>query len=65
MENGTMTVRDAIIATMNLLGNIPVPRNLNQSIGIPIDNAIGNLQACIEAMDRAKENDENGNTDTE
>lgn len=65
MENGTMTVRDAIIATMNLLGNIPVPRNLNQSIGIPIDNAIGNLQACIEAMDRVPKETEDGNADAE
>ena len=47
----TMTVRQVLEITMNNLGNIAVPRALNQMIGIPIDQAIGNLQACIEAMD--------------
>ena len=47
----TMTVRQVLEITMNNLGNIAVPRALNQLIGIPIDQAIGNLQACIEAMD--------------
>ena len=52
MENNQMTVREALEITANNLGNIPIPRALNQLIGIPIDMAIANIQACIEAMDR-------------
>ena len=54
MEN-QVTVRDVIEGTINLLGSIAVPRNLNGQIGIPIDQAINNLQECINAFDRADE----------
>ena len=46
----TMTVGQVLEITMNNLGNIAVPRALNQMIGIPIDQAISNLQACVEAL---------------
>ena len=47
-----MTVLQALKITVNNLGGIAVPRALNEMIGIPIDNAIGNLNACIEALER-------------
>ena len=47
-----MTVREVLEITRNNLANIAVPRALNDMIGIPIDQAIGNINACIEAMDR-------------
>ena len=50
--NEVMTVKEVLEITRNNLGNIAVPRALNQMIGIPIDQAIGNINACIEAMDR-------------
>ena len=46
----TMTVGQVLEITMNNLGGIPVPRALNQMIGIPIDQAISNLQACVDAL---------------
>lgn len=54
MEN-QVTVRDVIEGTINMLGNIAVPRNLNEQIGVPIDRAISNLRECINAFDRADE----------
>lgn len=52
-----MTVLDALISTANILGNICVPRNLNQMIGVPIDTAIMNIQACINAINEKREQD--------
>ena len=54
MEN-QVTVRDVIEGTINMLGNIAVPRSMNEQIGIPIDRAISNLRECINAFDRADE----------
>ena len=48
----TMTVKEALQVTVNLLGNISVPRNLNAQIGVPIDQAISNIQQCIGAIER-------------
>ncbi len=41
---------DVLRNTVQILGNISVPRMLNGQIGIPIDTAIGNLNACIAAI---------------
>jgi hypothetical protein len=61
-----MTVHDALVATINLLGNISVPRSLNQLIGIPIDNAINNLRLCVGAIEKAtEERENNGNSNVE
>ena len=56
-----MTVTDALKATINLLNSIAVPRYLNESIGVPIDNAANNIRACVDAMEKAKE-DQDGNS---
>lgn len=53
-----LTIKEALEMTINLLGNISVPRNLNESIGIPIDSAINNLKLCIEAMTSASAKEE-------
>ena len=59
-----MTVRDALNVTINLLGSIAVPRYLNETVGKPIDNAMNNLRACVDAMEQAKE-DTDGNSNAE
>lgn len=64
-----MTVKEVIRITMNQLLGISVPRSLNEQIGVPIDRAIGNLQACLNAIDKAeeekKEEQPDGDTDAE
>lgn len=54
---------DVLKSTVQMLGNISVPRVLNEQIGKPIDTAIGNLQACVEAIEKGGE--ANGNADAE
>lgn len=55
---GTITIKQALEIIERDLGNISVPRVLNEQIGIPIDNAINNLRFCIDAINR-KEQEEN------
>ena len=50
-----MTIKEVLEITINNLNGISVPRWLNQQIGIPIDNAIANLQLCLDAMNRPAE----------
>lgn len=52
-ENETMTVREVISVTMKLLGEIQVPVAFIRQIGIPINDAINNLQMCINAYEEA------------
>ena len=54
-----ITVKDALESTIRILGNICVPRNLNQMIGIPIDTAIANIEACINAIKEAQDGNSN------
>ena len=62
----TMTVQEAIEITITNLGNIAVPRVLNEQIGIPIDMAIANLRLCVDAMNKAKDQEgSNGDADAE
>ncbi len=60
----TMTVKEALQITVNLLGNIAVPRSLNAQIGVPIDQAIGNLQQCIEAIEKNERKAEDERVDS-
>lgn len=57
-KNETITIRQAVDTTISLLGCIAVPRYLNSQIGIPIDQAISNLQACIHAWDMSNDKTE-------
>ena len=62
MEN-RMTIEQVLEATRNLLGAINVPAALIEQVGIPIKNAIGNLNLCIGAIREntgEKEEAENG-----
>ena len=58
-----MTVKEALKITISTLSSISVPVALMGQIGEPIATAVGNLNACIEAMDREEE--KNGNADAE
>ena len=55
MEERKITVPEALEATIRLLGGICVPRSMNREIGIPIDTAIANLEACINAIKEAQD----------
>lgn len=53
-----MTIKEVLEITINNLNGISVPRWLNEQIGIPIDNAVGNLKLCLEAMSKPAEEPE-------
>ena len=55
MENKRMTVLDVLEITAKDLGGISVPVNMMPQIGMPIANAIGNLNECIRAMREAEQ----------
>lgn len=46
----TEVVKQAFEATINLLGQIPVPVSQYASIGTPIQHAINNMHIGLEAM---------------
>ena len=45
-----MTIREVLESTMHLLEGISVPAVLIREIGMPVDGAITNLRACIDAI---------------
>ena len=49
-----MTVKEVLEITINILNQVNVPVGLIQQIGEPIANAIGNLTACVEGMEKAE-----------
>jgi len=55
MENqaNQMTAIEVLRITVEQLGMIPVTVSQMEQIGDPILRAIGNINACIEAMERA------------
>lgn len=55
MEEKKYTVNEVLQSVINILGNIAVPRYLNEQIGVPIDDAIHNIVACIEANKKAED----------
>lgn len=56
---------DVLRAVIQLLGGISVPRYLNGQIGLPIDEAIGSLQACVDAMEKQDGGEADGNAGAE
>lgn len=50
----TLTVEQVLNLTANDLRRINVPVELCESIGVPVANAIRNLQACVNALEIAK-----------
>ena len=62
------TAREAMTATVNLLGEIQVPMALFDRIGIPLKNAINNMLIGLEALKEKEatiepEVTEDGNSD--
>lgn len=56
VETGTYTKEDVVQFTINILSNVQIPGNQIKSIGIPINNAIENLnvlQQMLEAEEKA------------
>ena len=58
-----LLVEDVLAITVNILGDISVPRKLNEQIGIPIDHAIGNIRECIRAIQEAHQPEEPENAE--
>lgn len=50
----TLTVEQVLNLTANDLRRINVPVELCESIGVPVANSIRNLQACVNALEIAK-----------
>lgn len=53
MEN-QMTVGQVLTETIKLLGNINVPGEKIQEIGIPLMQSIENLKLCVSALETAE-----------
>lgn len=53
-----MTLEQVIEVTAQLLGGINVPAALTEQIGVPVSQAIGNLNACLEAIREAKKKED-------
>ena len=45
-----MTLKEALKQTKNILSNINIPASMLKQIGVPIVNAIDNLDACINSI---------------
>ena len=55
-----MTIKEVLELVIDDLSKINVPVGLMEQIGLPINHSIGNLKACIEAinMDEKKPQEE-------
>lgn len=60
-----MTVREVLQMTIQGLNGVCVPVGLMESVGKPIQNAVLNMEACIEAIDRDEGGEEDGNADAD
>ena len=65
MDDGKMSVKDALIATREVLGSISVPMVLKKQIADKIDVAIENISVCINAIEKAEQGAENENANAE
>lgn len=52
MEQKTMTKKEVLNITVNILGKINVPVALMDDIGIPIRNAISNILMVVDALEK-------------
>lgn len=55
-----MVLKDALCEARNELCNINVPGGLVKQIGFPLARAIELVTACIDGIDRAKKEQEQG-----
>ncbi len=65
MDEGKMSVKDALVATREVLGSISVPMVLKRQIADKIDVAIENISVCINAIETAERGAENENANAE
>lgn len=56
--NETVTIKYVIDQTIDLLKQVQVPMNLFDQIALPVNAAIGNLHACIDAINRSEREQE-------
>lgn len=56
-----ITVEQVLEITARQLGEITIPVSLVENIGVPINRAIVNINACLEAMKNHKKECEEGN----
>lgn len=52
---GEMRVRDVLEVTNRMLERVQVPVGMINQVGIPIRDAVHNIQMCIDAIDREAE----------
>ena len=57
-EVRTMTEKDVLIETVKILENIQVPARLAASVGVPLQNAIGNLELILDAINKNEQSQE-------
>ena len=55
METKQMTVLEVLEITVRDLGGINIPVGMIQQVGMPIGQAIGNLNECIRALREAEQ----------
>lgn len=48
----TMTVEEVVRNTIGILNGIQVPAGLSSAIGVPVEQAIHNLNLCVDAWER-------------
>ena len=64
-----LTIKDVLIITRNLLRGIEmIPIEEAEQIGVPVENAIRNLEVCIRAIEEneaRKQEVKDGNSDPE
>ena len=51
----TMTVKEALEATIRILEAISIPVTQIQDIGIPVARSISNLKACVDVYARQEQ----------
>jgi hypothetical protein len=56
--NETVTIKYVIDQTIDLLKQVQVPMNLFDQIALPVNAAIGNLRACLDAISRSEREQE-------
>lgn len=52
MGDNPMRVRDVLEVTMRMLGRMQITVDEVDRIGIPVRDAIQNMQMCVDAIDR-------------
>ena len=51
----TMTIENVLRATVKLLEGIKIPVSMSEEVGVPVLRSIGNLNACVSAIEKSRE----------